>query len=93
VTTPAKEKTWQRTSSWPKELLRHKGGVFYPRTFKGGKEAFTSMETDVLEMSPKARAVEQRSGVEKFVEQRVTHPLVWPVLKVSVTFLSGGSKS
>lgn len=63
-TEAAKAKTWQRTDSWPKELLRHKSGSFYLRAFSNGKASFTSLKTDVLEVA-KARAVGQRQEVEK----------------------------
>lgn len=56
-------KTWQRTDSWPKGLLRHKTGMFYMRTFANGKTTFSSLKTDVLEIA-KARALDERRDVE-----------------------------
>ncbi len=58
-----KPKTWERTDSWPKGLLRHKSGNYYLRTFAKGKTLFTPLKTDVLEVA-KARAVEERKDVE-----------------------------
>jgi integrase len=57
-------KTWQRTNSWPKGLLRHKSGLFYLRTYAKGKTRFAPLETSVLEVA-KARAVDERKGVEQ----------------------------
>jgi hypothetical protein len=47
-TTPKSEapKEWQRTSSWPKGLLRHKTGNYYLRTYAKGKATFTPLKTD-----------------------------------------------
>lgn len=63
--TPKSEhsKEWQRTSSWPKGLLRHKTGNYYLRTYAKGKATFTPLKTDVLEVA-KARAVAERRDVE-----------------------------
>lgn len=58
-----KPKTWQRTDSWPKGLLRHKSGNYYLRTFADGKAAFKPLRTDVLEVA-KARAVGERRDIE-----------------------------
>lgn len=58
-----KSKTWQRTDSWPKGLLRHKSSNYYLRTFANGKAAFTPLKTDVLEVA-KSRAVLERKDVE-----------------------------
>ena len=40
-------KTWQKTSV--QNLVRHKSGRYYARIFAGGKEAWKSLRTDLLE--------------------------------------------
>jgi integrase len=50
-------KTWQRKSSWPKGLLRHKGGWFFARLSSGGKPRFVALKTDNLQTA-KERATQ-----------------------------------
>lgn len=42
-------KTWSKTNA--QNLMRHKSGRYYARIFAGGKEAWKSLRTDILEVA------------------------------------------
>ncbi len=61
-TTP---KTWQRTSSWPKGLLRHtKTKRFYARFTLAGKNRFEALGTTELEVA-RRRFADRKASVER----------------------------
>jgi integrase len=61
-TTP---KTWQRTSSWPKGLLRHaKTKRFYARFTLAGKNRFEALGTTELEVA-RRRFADRKAAVER----------------------------
>jgi len=57
-------KTWNRTPSWPKGLLQHKGGYFYARLSNGTKTVFRPLRTSELEVA-KVRCTEATANHQR----------------------------
>src|SRR5689334_5561272 len=60
-------KTWAKTSV--QNLVRHKSGRYYARTFSGGNEKWTSLRTDILEVA-KAKLREHVGEADKVASAR-----------------------